>query len=549
MKYQKQSNLFGLIYQNLIPILKLQLDMPKIPNIDKLLVNPSSLSLDDFDELRGLIIDSFSHNQTLANEFLALIDSLTLLRILNNSENSIQEIEKSYEIVCILKHRFDFEITYTVSSIESAAIAAMRFKTDFNLLKSWINAINKVSTVFGFTNSILKNWFESNLIGYLLRELSRSNEKNICEILEIIQEMQRQDFDLKYIRFFAIDSALFIISDLESQKEFSQISKILSAVYECGIVPSIELKFQKFAIKYPLSIISKAQGGDKLNYVSKSEIVFEKANIYFREAYIYQIYVQKGLISKTNQAVGVKTYLFLETSLIEKIQKEVEILEILSKMKGPFIKFYGSYLENSYSPAHKAKAFELGIVMEFCPKTLISKIIRKQQTKKYFSEAKLLSIISTLLEGFTLMTTTNPKIYHQDIKPHNIFFTQSKRVVIGDFNVSKLTEISNATEVVDVQGTNMYKAPEVQLAFSGKGKYRRGKADVFSFGITMLQMYTCKMQTFNDLENRHLLMEEVAKVKIEWLRNVIEMSLIENFQERPSFKDLIQFLPAQTEIN
>ena len=106
-------------------------------------------------------------------------------------------------------------------------------------------------------------------------------------------------------------------------------------------------------------------------------------------------------------------------------------------------------------------------------------------------------------------------IYHQDIKPDNILVTPNNLLKIIDFSKS----VSNCydeegfgdTGMHFIKGTQGYMAPELQAHALTENrtqiKYSRGKADVFSLGLVLLQMFTLKeLHTLNMRENNHLLM-------------------------------------------
>ena len=92
-------------------------------------------------------------------------------------------------------------------------------------------------------------------------------------------------------------------------------------------------------------------------------------------------------------------------------------------------------------------------------------------------------------------------------------------------------------------------APEIyKIAVDGKGKYRKSKADVYSFGVTLLQMCTCEANTYNEPSMREARNKKISQIPLIWLRNMINDSLIDNYRERASFKELLAYLPMKTVI-
>merc|ERR1711934_1247513 len=75
------------------------------------------------------------------------------------------------------------------------------------------------------------------------------------------------------------------------------------------------------------------------------------------------------------------------------------------------------------------------------------------------------------------------KLIHRDLKPQNLLVSQDWTCKIADFGVSTIKPA--VTQVMTCVGTPSYMAPEVLR----KGKYSE-KADVYSFGVLLLEVYT-----------------------------------------------------------
>ena len=155
-------------------------------------------------------------------------------------------------------------------------------------------------------------------------------------------------------------------------------------------------------------------------------------------------------------------------------------------------------------------------------------------------------------------------IYHQDIKPHNLLTTHDlSEIKIIDFSISEVKPNADiqtfTTGMVTLQGTRGYFAPEIEeLIEKGEstGNVNMGKADVFSLGMTLLQLVALKeLFTLNKIEFHDRLMKQVDLVPYEWFKSLLQSMLALDHKERKRFKELLSLIPTgsgttyQTKIN
>ena len=104
-------------------------------------------------------------------------------------------------------------------------------------------------------------------------------------------------------------------------------------------------------------------------------------------------------------------------------------------------------------------------------------ISQMKKNKQPFTEEQLRSCICSLLDGFAFMDQKG--IFHFDVKPHNIFVSKENFLKIADFNIAQVFKDESLdtmkTSNFQVQGTDGYMAPEVQIEFDKVKAGQRAK--------------------------------------------------------------------------
>jgi len=76
-------------------------------------------------------------------------------------------------------------------------------------------------------------------------------------------------------------------------------------------------------------------------------------------------------------------------------------------------------------------------------------------------------------------------LIHRDLKPSNILISPNGRVVLMDFGLAMLTNLSSLTEAGTIMGTPQYMSPE-----QVKGERLDFRSDIFSLGVVFYELLT-----------------------------------------------------------
>lgn len=361
----------------------------------------------------------------------------------------------------------------------------------------------------------------------------------ICNYVENIYKNSRNNVPAEQNRI--LNEAREIISHVKAININGEQTK--------NRIENIELDIGK-CIVADLNVMSEVNSSQVIASTKNPHLINDFNNIQFLDVIFtttndkYTVSVYKAWHNKIGD-LAVKIYYSKKgENLLYKFASELEILDKLSELastKNCFMKYYGSWVDQNC----------LYIAMEYHSCNLMEAITHYRSTNTKIPEEALKFMIIKLLESFATMESKG--IYHKDIKPHNILLTKNFDLKIIDFSVSDIKEITESTLVTDsgqIQGTKGYMAPELQsLIDSGRsiGNYNIKKADVFSLGITLLQIILMEdLATLNRAENNKLLMQKVDLISTFWIKNMLSKMLILDYNKRPSFKALLMEVPGDS---
>ena len=233
------------------------------------------------------------------------------------------------------------------------------------------------------------------------------------------------------------------------------------------------------------------------------------------------------VLNKNDNQVYVMKKISVEMASREDISKMENEAKILSSVNSEYVvKYYESfYSEHSFN-----------IVMEFCDGSDLKKYIKEHKSqKKLVEKEKIFDLILDICEGLREIHSKN--LIHRDLKPDNLFLTKDSKVKIGDFGIAK--QLNNPEEYAKTCfGSLLYMAPEMARNYQ-----YNNKIDIWSLGCIIHELCTLDYCFPNQYfiftgEYKRINQDEYG----EDLQNLIDLLLSQDYHQRPSAEEIINFI-------
>ncbi|KAL2778520.1 serine/threonine-protein kinase 10 [Daubentonia madagascariensis] len=224
----------------------------------------------------------------------------------------------------------------------------------------------------------------------------------------------------------------------------------------------------------------------------------------------------------------------IETKSEEELEDYIVEIEILATCDHPYIvKLLGAYYHDG----------KLWIMIEFCPGGAVDAIML--ELDRGLTEPQIQVICRQMLEALNFLHSK--KIIHRDLKAGNVLMTLEGDIRLADFGVSakNLKTLQKRDSFI---GTPYWMAPEVVMCETMKDTPYDYKADIWSLGITLIEMAQIE-PPHHELNPMRVLLK-IAKsdpptllTPSKWsveFRDFLKVALDKNPDTRPSAAQLLE---------
>ncbi|CAG9321954.1 unnamed protein product [Blepharisma stoltei] len=545
------------------------------------LASYSSLTCGEIESIWLKISDSQLPTEII-EKLSTLCSCAFLMKASYDSDFTSKIAKKCFATLQTLKKQ-NFKIEEVSEDISNQFITCILSSQSFQELSEWIIFINQYSMNFSDCR-LAKSALEFKFKALSWTQLSTTDFSSLIALLSEINKASPEHWDFQDLAHILTILALNLIeNNLSSTDQFinSQISKCLRYLQsfdyldeplKAEINEFIQIKGTGSSTSTAINLTENGENESQGKFSDEEiktfgiidkwgeKLVIQETDwIYFlRKGDNNSIAVLKANLRLDNgesKIVAVKYYKSTERKWLLNYHTEIEILKKLSDTRHKaFLQLYGSFMDTVVE--NEREYHRLNIIMDYCQKTLMNDIDMRKKEGRNYTQIELWDAIKQLIEGFAVLS--NMKIYHQDIKPHNILISDDV-YKISDFNVSKTTNgITTITKEATIQGTSGYFSPELQKAFNdykskngpSRVKFNPGKSDVFSLGLTILQMASLKsVIDLNLPENQSDLINKIENLPYDGkVKDILRRMMILDYHQRPSFIQLVSLVTEENTV-
>ncbi|CAA2986123.1 G-type lectin S-receptor-like serine threonine-kinase LECRK3 [Olea europaea subsp. europaea] len=199
--------------------------------------------------------------------------------------------------------------------------------------------------------------------------------------------------------------------------------------------------------------------------------------------------VYKGILSNNETIVAVKR---LEKELAGMREFQTEMKVIGKTYHRNLVRLLGYCFEGS----------EWLLVYEYMSNGSLADILFNPENRPCWEERIRISL--DIARGILyLHEECETRIIHCDIKPQNILMDEHRCAKISDFGLAKLLMLDQTYTNTGIRGTRGYVAPEWHMNLPVTVK-----ADVYSFGIVLLEIICCRRSVDRRLSENEAILQE-----------------------------------------
>ncbi|XP_045786320.1 wall-associated receptor kinase-like 14 [Trifolium pratense] len=203
-----------------------------------------------------------------------------------------------------------------------------------------------------------------------------------------------------------------------------------------------------------------------------------------------------------DELVAIKKIRYRDTNSVDQVMNEIKLLSSVSHPN--LVRLLGCCIEKG----------EHILVYEYMANGTLSQHLQRERGGTLPWTIRL-TIASETANAIAFLHSSNPPIYHRDIKSSNILLDFSFQSKVADFGLSRLgmTETSHISTAP--QGTPGYVDPQYHQNF-----HLSDKSDVYSFGVVLVEIITAmKVVDFgrpqSEINLAALAVEKIRKGRIE----------------------------------